>query len=188
MATRKRTTTNETPAATEAAGVSPEPTSAETVDQVPAAALERPAMPDLTSVGGWLPAKRTRFVVADPKEYSKLANADGTVVFWAEIDDSLTIREMDSIPAALSTTYKEQMQYIARFVYSWNAWAFDETTNSYIPAPAPADYGWTILESQPRQVTSFLVAALKFGIGSDVPKLRNSSSNTDSGADELILD
>jgi hypothetical protein len=139
--------------------------------------------PMIVEAGGFQQAPRTRRVVADPDIYPRMSPWEDAPPFWAEIDDTLTFDEMTAIPADRKTTYLQQQEAIAPYVYAWNAWAYDEESEAWVAAPAPADYGSDIFATQTTHVTTFLVACLKYGRGTDLPKLQSRSESSDSGND-----
>lgn len=157
-------------------------------DEAAAAVVTEPTMTaaDLAVVqaGGFLLKPRTRFVVADPVIYPRLTPWDDAPPFWAEIDDTLTFEDMKRIPTDPRATYQAQQEVMAPWVHAWNAWAFNNESGVWEPAPPPATAGWQIFESQTKYVTAFLVTCLRWGGGTDLPKSRSRSGSTDSGNDE----
>ena len=161
-------------------------------DEAAAAVVTEPQMTHaekgIVILGGYIPKPRTRRVVADPERYPRLSPWDDAPPFWADIRDDLTFNQMNAIPTVGKVTYQDQQKIIAPYVHAWNAWAINDESGEWEQAPPPAEAGWEIFGSQTQHVTSFLVACLKFGAGTDLPKLLSRSGSTDSGNDEPTLE
>ena len=127
---------------------------------------------------GYRPAPITRRVSPDIEKFPHLVPAEGMEPFFAEIDGDLTIAEQRNIPT--TGPWEPIMKVIAPRILSWNAGVLNTETGEWAALPPPAE-GWQVLEEVSTSLVSFLVVALKFGIGSDLPKGLATTSDTPDG-------
>jgi hypothetical protein len=128
---------------------------------------------------GYRPAPSRRRVTPDLEKMAHLAPADGLEPFWADIDGDLTIAEQRAIP--VTGPWQPILEQIAPRILAWNAGAVNPDTGEWELLPPPAEAGWQVLEQVSQHVVSFLVLALKFGSGSDLPKGRTPANGTRDG-------
>ncbi len=131
-------------------------------------------------VHGYRPPVLTRRAMANPEQFPGMPFAEGSEMFWAEIRDDLTIDEADRIPTSTGTL-AEQWAVIAPMVLAWNAIAYNVATNTWEAVPPPAEAGPDVFKTQRRNVSSFLVLALKYNMDLNIPKGLKPSGDTDAG-------
>jgi hypothetical protein len=139
---------------------------------------------------GYRPKARTRRIVADQERWPDALETlwpmwpeEGAEPFWADIRENLTFADLDHIPVT-GATFADQWKAIAPWVVAWNAMALDPGTGEWEPVPPPAEAGPDALKTQPSSVTAFIVLCLKNGLGTDVPKGRKRSDDTDATASD----
>ena len=100
-------------------------------------------------------ARRTKEVTAH------WDSANGGEPFRATIVTSLSFAEIEAIPFAGTTTYKEIFDAIHPYVLEWNALALNLETHEYEVAPPPATAGPDVFRTVDPLIASFLALSLK---------------------------
>lgn len=107
------------------------------------AAPPEPVMPAaIPSVDGWYSdADWIRVECDGETPWERLRPRDGAQPLWIELDATLTIREVMSIPLAKGKPLAGVIPHLVNRVRAWNVHEFDPETGQFVPVPPPSEIG-----------------------------------------------
>lgn len=110
-----------------------------------------------------------------------LSPEEGAEQLWADVNVKMSIDEVDQFGELFggSPSFADLWIWLTPRVKAWNAVAFDEATQEYVPVPPPAEAGEAAFRVVDPVITTWLAFALKqAALGGDLKKEGTQSGTT----------